>query len=170
MDICSTPQPHGITSEDSGCHTTATFESSSEWPSKFGSYDSPLGASFKRKLGIFRPVPPTSSISVSDTSPGPFRNDARASFLSSTLNESLRRSFEECILESPEHEDELAFKRCRFDDEGTSFQPKTRSAPSTPTKQLEEVTELSIGKSKSENLDKFFVTPRKSGSFYKAYR
>lgn len=166
MDICSTPQPQDITSEDSGCHTTTTFESSSfapEWPSKSGSYESPLGASLKRKL--FQTIPVQNSVSISDGSPPTFGKD----LLSSTLNESLRRSFEECNLDSPILEEELSFKRCKFDDDGAYFQPRTRSAPSTPTKQLE-VGEMSIAKSKSEHLDKFNVTPNKSGSFYKPYR
>ncbi|KAF5306559.1 hypothetical protein FQR65_LT07286 [Abscondita terminalis] len=87
-----------------------------------------------------------------DESPAP-------NIFSSTLNESLSKSLEKCCLNytpnfyverSPE-------KRYKLDD-SPKFQPKTRSAPSTPTKYLEE-DEEHVEKSRSEPLGSFYFVP-----------
>lgn len=81
---------------------------------------------------------------------------------SSTLNESLSKSLEKCSLSytpnfyverSPS---ESSQKRYRLDD-SPKFQPKTRSAPSTPTKHLED--EVHVEKSRSEPITGFYFTP-----------
>ncbi|KAF2880554.1 hypothetical protein ILUMI_25625 [Ignelater luminosus] len=109
-----------------------------------------------------------------------FDNDAVTSskFLSSTLNESLSKSLEKCNIRSPNNTSHLylerspdrigneqSLKRYKLDD-SPKYQPKTRSAPSTPTKHLD-LEELSClkGKSRSEHLNVLDFTPVKSSLY-----
>ncbi|KAF5283197.1 hypothetical protein FQA39_LY17389 [Lamprigera yunnana] len=99
-------------------------------------------------------------------SPVTFDTDViKANIFSSTLNESLSKSLEKCDLGIyttnfyVEHSANEGSQEKRYKlDDSPKFQPKTRSAPSTPTKHLEE-QELNIGKSRSEPLGGCYFTP-----------
>lgn len=175
------------TSEDSGCLTgTATTPLSFSGGSSSASYynETPIivsTVSRKRKLSnnIINRLN-QEDLLESLHGESSFDNDAVPSskFLSSTLNESLSKSLEKCNIRSPNYtsdlylerspdgiDNEQSLKRYKLDD-SPKYQPKTRSAPSTPTKHLdlEEFSYLK-GKSRSEHLNVLNFTPVKSSLY-----
>ncbi|KAK5638746.1 hypothetical protein RI129_013041 [Pyrocoelia pectoralis] len=153
-------------SEDSGCVVSQSEKSSSSCLHYTETPTSIYLTSRKRKFSHdndhLRYSRETQTF-TSYESPFAFEDSNANNFLSSTLNESLTKSLEKCYLYTPnfyvEHSpNENSEKRYKLDD-SPKFQPKTRSAPSTPTKHLED-EELSPNcKSKSEPLSYCYFTP-----------
>ncbi|KAB0791197.1 hypothetical protein PPYR_02997 [Photinus pyralis] len=143
-------------SEDSGCVISQSDKSSSVGFSYTETPTSALPTSRKRKFS-------QDTYSQSHEWTFTFEESNANNFMSSTLNESLTKSLEKCNLYTPNFyiersPSEKSEKRYKLDD-SPEFQPKTRSAPSTPTKHLED-QELSPNcKSKSEPLSYCYYTP-----------
>lgn len=170
------------TSEDSGCLTITSSDYSSttsEGVIITNYIETPTTSCVSRKRKICIKETKLKHTKIRESikyppffeSPTIFEDDIiqkQPTFLSSTLNESLTRSFEKCNLEnytpnfyversSNEFHEEYS-KRYKLDD-SPKFQTKTRSAPSTPTKYLDSNESNLVGKCKSENLVGYYFTP-----------